>query len=71
MATPRDETLNSSVSGNITSGNKTLATLSSGTGGALNIQNSTGGIQSRSATSLSDVTIPPESGYSTAALPVW
>lgn len=70
MATPRDETLNSSVSGNITSGNKTLATLSSGTGGALNIQNSTGGIQSRSATSLSDVTIPPESGYSTAALTV-
>ena len=70
MATPRAETLNSSVSGNITSGNKILATLSSGTGGALNIQNSTGGIQSRSATSLSDVTIPPESGYSTAALTV-
>lgn len=66
MATPRDETLNTSVSGSITSGGKTLATLS----GTLSIQNSTGGIQSRSATSLSDVTIPPESGYSTAALTV-
>lgn len=68
MATPRAETLNTSVSsGNsITSGNKTLATLS----GTLNIQNSTGGIQSRSATSLSDVTIPPTDGYSTAALTV-
>ncbi|WP_302368074.1 hypothetical protein [Brachyspira aalborgi] len=70
MATPRAETLNSSVSGNITSGNKTLATLSSGTGGALNIQNSTGGIQSRSASSLYEVTIPPTDGYSTAALTV-
>lgn len=70
MATPRAETLNTSVSGNITSENKTLATLSSGTGGALNIQNSTGGIQSRSATSLSEVTIPPTDGYSTAALTV-
>ena len=66
MATPRAETLNTSVSGSITSGGKTLATLS----GALNIQNSTGGIQSRSATSLSDVTIPPTDGYSTAALTV-
>lgn len=66
MATPRAETLNTSVSGSITSGGKTLATLS----GTLSIQNSTGGIQSRSATSLSDVTIPPESGYSTAALTV-
>lgn len=66
MATPRAETLNTSVSGSITSGGKTLATLS----GALNIQNSTGGIQSRSATSLSDVTIPPTNGYSTAALTV-
>lgn len=65
MATPRDETLNTSVSGSITSGGKTLATLSGN-----NIQNSTGGIQSRSATSLSDVTIPPTDGYSTAALPV-
>lgn len=67
MATPRDETLNSSVSsGDIKSGNKTLATLS----GTLSIQNSTGGIQSRSATSLSEVTIPPTDGYSTAALTV-
>ncbi|TXJ39582.1 hypothetical protein [Brachyspira aalborgi] len=70
MATPRAEELNKSVSSGstITSGGKTLATLS----GTLNIQNNTGGggIQSRSATSLSDVTIPPESGYSTAALTV-
>lgn len=68
MATPRAETLNSSVStgsSTISSGGKTLATLSGN-----NIQNSTGGIQSRSATSLSEVTIPPESGYSTAALTV-
>lgn len=66
MATPRAETLNTSVSGSITSGGKTLATLS----GALNIQNSTGGIQSRSASSLYEVTIPPKDGYSTAALTV-
>lgn len=70
MATPRAETLNTSVSGNITSGNKTLATLSSGTGGALNIQNSTGGIQSRSASSLDEVTIPPTDGYITTPLTV-
>lgn len=71
MATPRAETLNSSVSsstGSITSG-KQLATVST-SGTSLTFQNSTGGIQSRSATSLSDVTIPPESGYSTAALTV-
>lgn len=66
MATPRAETLNTSVSGSITSGGKTLATLS----GALNIQNSTGGIQSRSATSLSEVTIPPTDGYLTTPLTV-
>lgn len=65
MATPRDETLNTSVSGSITSGGKTLATLSGN-----NIQNSTGGIQSRSASSLYEVTIPPTDGYSTAALTV-
>lgn len=68
MATPRDETLNTSVStgsSTISSGGKTLATLSGN-----NIQNSTGGIQSCSASSLDEVTIPPESGYSTAALPV-
>ena len=73
MATPRAETLNSSVSsstGSITS-SKQLATVST-SGGNLTFQNNTsgGGIQSRSATSLSDVTIPPESGYSTAALTV-
>lgn len=65
MATPRDETLNTSVSGIIKVGNRELATLSGN-----NIQNSSGGIQSRSATSLSDVTIPPTDGYSTAALTV-
>ena len=64
MATPRAETTGASVSGSIKVGNIELATLSG------NIQNSSGGIQSRSATSLSDVTIPPESGYSTAALTV-
>lgn len=71
MATPRDETLNTSVSGSspISSGGKQLATVST-SGTSLTFQNSTGGIQSRSATSLSDVTIPPESGYSTAALTV-
>lgn len=65
MATPRDETLNTTVSGSIEVGNRELATLSGN-----NIQNSSGGIQSRSATSLYEVTIPPESGYSTAALTV-
>lgn len=66
MATPREENTGSFSSGNITSGGKTLATLS----GALNIQNNTGGIQSRSASSLYEVTIPPTDGYSTAALTV-
>lgn len=65
MATPRDESLNQTVSGSIKVGNRELATLS-----VNYIQNSSGGIQSRSATSLSDVTIPPTDGYSTAALPV-
>lgn len=65
MATPRAETLNTTVSGSIKVGNIELATLSGN-----NIQNSTGGIQSRSATSLSEVTIPPTDGYLTAALPV-
>ena len=67
MATPRAEELNKSINtstGSITSGGKTLATLSGN-----NIQSS-GGIQSRSASSLSEVTIPPTDGYSTAALPV-
>lgn len=68
MATPRAEELNKSVSSgsSITSGGKTLATLS----GTLSIQNSTGGIQSRSASSLDEVTIPPESGYLNTPLTV-
>ena len=71
MATPRDETLNSSVSsGSTITSSKQLATLS-GTAGNLTFQSTSGGgIQSRSASSLSEVTIPPTDGYSTAALPV-
>ena len=71
MATPRTEELNKQFSsGSITSGGKTLATV--GTSGVnLTFQSTSGGgIQSRSATSLSDVTIPPTDGYSTAALTV-
>lgn len=67
MATPRPESLNQTVSGgNITLGSRVLATLS----GSLNIQNTSGGIQSVSASSLSEVTVPPTNGYSTASLPV-
>ena len=65
MATPRAEELNKSVSGIIKVGNRELATLSGN-----NIQNSSGGIQSRSATSLSEVTIPPTDGYLTTPLTV-
>lgn len=65
MATPRPESLNQTVSGSISLGGKVLATLSGN-----NIQNSTGGIQSVSASSLSEVTVPPTNGYSTASLPV-
>lgn len=65
MATPRDESLNQTVSGSIKVGNRELATLSGN-----NIQNSSGGIQSRSATSLSDVTIPPTDGYTKSPLTV-
>ncbi len=65
MATPRAETLNTTVSGSIKVGNIELATLSGN-----NIQNSTGGIQTRSATSLSDVTIPPTDGYTKSPLTV-
>ena len=71
MATPRAEELNKQFSsGNsITSGSKQLATV--GTSGAnLTFQNTPGGIQSRSASSLYEVTIPPTDGYSTAALTV-
>ncbi|WP_432631511.1 hypothetical protein [Brachyspira sp.] len=66
MATPRPETLGATVSGSISLGSRQLATLS----GSLNIQNTTGGIQSVSASSLSEVTVPPTNGYSTASLPV-
>ena len=66
MATPRPEVLGTTVSGgNITLGSRILATLSGN-----NIQNTSGGIQSVSASSLSEVTVPPTNGYSTAALPV-
>lgn len=65
MATPRPETLGATVSGSISLGGRQLATLSGG-----NIQNSTGGIQSVSASSLSEVTVPPTNGYSMASLPV-
>lgn len=65
MATPRPESLNQTVSGSISLGNRVLATISGN-----NIQNSTGGIQSVSASSLSEVTVPPTNGYSTASLPV-
>ena len=65
MATPRPETLNATLSGSIMVGNKELATLSGN-----NIQNSTGGIQSRSASSLDEVTIPPTDGYSKTAVTV-
>lgn len=71
MATPRAETLNSSVSsGSTITSSKQLATVST-SGGNLTFQSTSGGgIQSRSASSLYEVTIPPESGYSTAALTV-
>lgn len=65
MATPRAETLNTTVSGSIKVWNIELATLSGN-----NIQNSTGGIQSRSASSLYEVTIPPTDGYLTTPLTV-
>ncbi len=65
MATPRPEVLGTTVSGSISLGSRQLATLSGGS-----IQNSTGGIQSVSASSLSEVTVPPTNGYSTASLPV-
>lgn len=71
MATPRAEELNKSVSSGsspISSGGKQLATVGT-SGGNLTFQNG-GGIQSRSASSLYEVTIPPTDGYSTAALTV-
>lgn len=70
MATPRAETLNTTVSsGSTITSSKQLATLS-GAAGNLTFQNSTGGIQTRSATSLSDVTIPPTDGYTKSPLTV-
>lgn len=66
MATPRPESSGSFSSGQTITLNRQLATLS----GSLNIQNTTGGIQSVSASSLSEVTVPPTNGYSTASLPV-
>lgn len=73
MATPRAEELNKSIdtsTGSITSGGKTLATVST-SGTSLTFQSTGGGgIQSRSASSLYEVTIPPTDGYSTAALTV-
>ena len=66
MATPRPESSGSFSSGQTITLNRQLATLS----GSLNIQNSTGGIQSVSASSLSEVTVPPTNGYSMASLPV-
>lgn len=70
MATPRAETLNSSVSsGSTITSSKQLATVGT-SGTSLTFQNTPGGIQSRSASSLYEVTIPPESGYLTAALTV-
>ena len=68
MATPRPESSGSFSSGQTITLNRQLATVgTSGTG--LTFQNS-GGIQSVSASSLSEVTVPPTNGYSTAALPV-
>ena len=69
MATPRDESLNQTITsstGNITVGSRQLATVGAG----LTFQNNSGGIQSRSATSLTDITIPPTDGYTTSALTV-
>lgn len=69
MACPRSETLGASISSStpsITSGGRTLATVSvSGT--SLNFKNDTvgGGIQPRSANSLDDITFAPITGYST------
>lgn len=71
MATPRAETLNTTVSsGSTITSSKQLATLSGAAGNLTFQSTSGGGIQSRSATSLSEVTIPPTDGYSTAALTV-
>ena len=68
MATPRPESRNQTVSSgnNITLNSRQLATVS----GSLTFQNSTGGIQSVSASSLDEITVPPTSGYSQDAVTV-
>lgn len=65
MACPRSEHSATVSSGSsISVGSQTLATVSvSGTG--LAFQNTTGGIQPRSANSLDDITFAPITGYST------
>ena len=71
MATPREESLNKSVSsGSTITSSKQLATLSGAAGNLTFQSTSGGGIQSRSATSLSEVTIPPTDGYLTTPLTV-
>ena len=68
MATPRPQASGSFSSGNITLGanNRILATVGTG----LTFQNSTGGIQSVSASSLDEITVPPTNGYSQTAMTV-
>ena len=69
MATPRPQSSGNFSSGqSITLGanNRVLATLS----GNLNIQNTTGGIQAVSSSSLDEITVPPTNGYSTTAMTV-
>ena len=69
MATPRPQASGSFSSGqNIPLGasGRILATVGAG----LTFQNSTGGIQSVSASSLDEITIPPTEGYSTTAMTV-
>lgn len=71
MATPRAETLNTTVSsGSTITSSKQLATLSGAAGNLTFQSTSGGGIQTRSATSLSDVTIPPTDGYTKSPLTV-
>ena len=69
MATPRPQSSGSFSAGqNITLGasGRILATVGTG----LTFQNSTGGIQAVSASSLDEITVPPTNGYSTTAMTV-
>ena len=69
MATPRPQASGSFSSGqSITLGasGRILATVGTG----LTFQNSTGGIQAVSASSLDEITVPPTEGYSTTAMTV-